>query len=229
VGKKVEHTYYRCSGAYRPEFGKHKKGDKTLYLKEETLEQLVLLDLSTFVDAHKKGLEYIRKEIDGNIKIIEQSTKEVKRSLNEQKTKLESKRDAIIEAYSLEEDSGMKQDLKSARLKIIEQLEEINSELARIEEENTDFISEGLRCIELCKDLKEKYLMSNPIDRNIMLRGLYRTIEIKEIRGVPMLDFHYNEPFKSIYEEELYEEVHADDGIGYEEYVRIIEILFKRV
>lgn len=207
AGEKINYTYYRCSGAYRTEFGKHKKEDKKLYVKEEILEDLIKLNLDTFVDAHKKGLEYIKKTIPDTIKAMQQSSAGDLKSLKEQKTKLESKKDDIVSAYGCEEDEDMRDDLKKLRIKISQQIEEINCELARIEEETTDFVDEGLRCIEQCKDLKQKYLQADLYDKRILLNSVYRTIIVNEDK---MLDFQYNEPFKSLYEEELFEEVHAD-------------------
>lgn len=235
VGEK-EFVYWRCSNGKGKDWYKKKFGitycPTRWYKEEEVIEAFTAAVEMLHFD--KEIFDWVREQLGEEIEDRRKVVATQIENLRIEQTKKENHKSDLVRAVASETDTTLKQAFKEEYEKIRDRLDEIKVELRELEDETDDYVEEGLESIELLSNgLKIKYLNAlkqainggdkAPVRKmhKIMYRTVFTTPIPKEkypknyfIPGFEPLQFHWNEPFESLFEIGI---IKADAEWGVEE------------
>jgi len=187
-----------------------RKGEKVIkkkcegmpWFKAEDIEKEILNQLE-LIHPDEKAMNEMIKNIGENIQEMRDANQNQLRYLRKRLTEITAMIDKLWEKSLMPETKISDKDFHERLEKFIDEKENIKEQIRELEDADDASIDEVMEIIELSKSFKKKYLASDMITRNRMLKLIYRTILArKPIPNLPYekpLDFIYNEPFETLF------------------------------
>ena len=180
--KKGRYIYYHCTG------GKGKCEQKSKYISEEKIEKQ-FDEAVKVVTLAQKHIDYIKQGLKESLADKKEFSDEMIKNLQAEYKRIETRLDKLLTAYC-DGTIGIKlyQDKSHAWNK---NLEEINIKLEALRVANKKYYEEGVKIIEMLKNVYSLYLQQTPSEKRKMLNYLLSNCTLKDGK----VSYDYNLPF----------------------------------
>ena len=177
------HNYYSCANPKKCGQDYHRE-EKIEKMFADALGKLRLDDkvkewtVEALRQSHEEEEQFVKKEL---AMLQRESTRNETKKHQIYQDKLEGE---ISKEFLIEEFNGIQQ-----------RQQEIQSDMARLQQKNNDYMQEGLLILELVQDIKNQYLKADMEQKSKMLKILLSNLELKGVDS----SFHWNKPFDILY------------------------------